>query len=739
MKVIKKIFYTVIILVIIAAGALFTYIYFKESKKKDPFSIIPSNAIFVIETNNLTKGWNTLSESKIWKHMMKNDYFKDINKSACTLDSLIKDNKTMNSIFENRKLLISAHMISAKNYDFIFIVDLQKASKITFVIDYIKNSLLSYFGYTMNKRSYLEDEIIELTDLKGKDTLYLSFIDNLLVCSYTSSLLEMAIREKNVEFFVKNNDFKKIESRLSNKDLFEFYINYAQLNNFIKCYADDLNDMAASIGNSLFYSALNFNIKDEQLFFDGNTSVNDSLSSYLKALSKVNPGKSGVFEILSDKTALYVSMCFENFNDFFSKLKDEFSKQDSSHAETYQSKINRIQKLLKIDLQRDFFDWIGNEISYSRMRPVDGNAKEEDIIVAVNTKNIDDAKLGLNNITSQIRKRSLFLKVDVVKYKDYEINYLDIKGFFRLFFGKLFGKLEKPYFTYINDYVVFSNSPSVLMEVIDDFINGKTLSKNENFINFYNNFDNITNASIFIQMPKLYSYLYFFSNNEKRKSIQKNKDLILSFTRIGFQLVSDGKMFKTKLIADFDENALVDDELEKFETAAEDISNNEIAALGFKIKSDQEDMAKDGEKNILYDDGKLKYEGKVVNGKVDGIWHSYSETGYLLSDVNYKEGIVDGDANFYYESPGEKVKIKIHFKNEQIVGNYTEFYENGKLKADLEYNDGKPDGYAKFYYTSGILKINGEYKDGVKKGKWLYYTETGQIFDKQKWKKGNLK
>ena len=739
MKVIKKIVITIFILVILGAGAIFAYIYFKESKNNDAFFIIPSNSIFVIETKNLTKGWSTLSESKVWQHMMKNEYFKDINKSACTLDSLIKDNKTMNSIFENRKLLISAHMISGKDYDFLFVVDLQKASKITFVVDYIQNSLLSYFDYIMNKHQYQDHEILELTDTKAKDTLYLSFIDNLLVCSYTSSLLERAIREKEVAYFVKNNEFTKVESKLNNNELFKFYVNYAQINNFVKCYIDDLNDMAASIGNSLFYTALSFDIKEEQLFFEGNTSVKDSLSSYLKALSEVDPGKSNVADILSDKTALYISMCFKDFNDFFAKLKEEFSKQDSSNAETYQSKINRIQKLLKIDLQRDFFDWIGNEISYSRMRPIDGNAKEEDIVVAIHAKSIEDAKIGLKNITSQIRKRSLILKFDAVDYQDYEINYLDIKGFFRLFLGKLFGKLEKPYFTYINDYVVFSNSPSVLMDVIDDFKNGNTLSKNEKFTNFKNNFDNNTNASIFIQMPKLYSYLYFFSNTEKRKSIQKNKDLILSFTRLGFQLVSDGKMFKTKLIADFDENALLDDELEKFETAAEELSNNEIAALGFKVNLNQSDLADDGEKNILYDDGKVKYEGKVLQEKPDGIWRSYSETGYLLSEVNYKDGIINGEASFYYEMEGEKIKIKTQFENEQLTGNYKEFYQNGKLKADLEYKDGKPNGYAKFYYTSGILKINGEYKDGIKKGKWLYYTETGQIFNKEKWKKGNLK
>ena len=49
------------------------------------------------------------------------------------------------------------------------------------------------------------------------------------------------------------------------------------------------------------------------------------------------------------------------------------------------------------------------------------------------------------------------------------------------------------------------------------------------------------------------------------------------------------------------------------------------------------------------------------------------------------------------------------------------------------------DGNAEFYFDSGLFKIEGKYKDELKKGKWKHYTETGDLFDKEKWKKGNKK
>jgi len=35
--------------------------------------------------------------------------------------------------------------------------------------------------------------------------------------------------------------------------------------------------------------------------------------------------------------------------------------------------------------------------------------------------------------------------------------------------------------------------------------------------------------------------------------------------------------------------------------------------------------------------------------------------------------------------------------------------------------------------------MEGSYKKGEKKGKWKYYTEDGNIFDKEKWKKEQKK
>ena len=67
----------IILIAIIGIGSFFAYIYFKNINNRDPYTLIPDDAIFVIETSNLNDGWNAISQSKMWNHLKQNPYFAD--------------------------------------------------------------------------------------------------------------------------------------------------------------------------------------------------------------------------------------------------------------------------------------------------------------------------------------------------------------------------------------------------------------------------------------------------------------------------------------------------------------------------------------------------------------------------------------------------------------------------------------------------------------------------------------
>ncbi|MBI5540067.1 MAG: DUF3352 domain-containing protein [Bacteroidia bacterium] len=729
MKKILKGLLIIILLVILAIGGFFGYMYFKNVNNRNPYTLVPDDAIFIIETKNLNDGWNAISTSKIWNHLKQNQYFADINESAASLDSLMKYNKTMDMLLSDRQMVVSAHMISPTDYNFLFVVDVQKAGQATFLME----AMNLFSDYSVTKRDYKGIEIIDMLDVKTKETLSFSFIDNLLVGSYTSSLLEKAIDQRDSEYWIKNKRFQLAKDE-TESSLFNFYVNYKTVPEYLKCYMSESSELVDALSETMAYTTLKCNLENERLSMVGYSNLYDSVPSYLNALLQVKPGKMTAFEIIPDNAALYMPMCFNDFNDFFEKLKEYYKSSDTTGYEDYNANIIKVEKFLKVNLKEDFFSWIGSEISFVKLQP-ESNAREEDVVVVIKAKNIDDAHAGLDHLLRQIKRRTP-VKFEETEYKGYPINYLSVKGFFKMFLGKMFGKLEKPFFTYIGDYVVFSNSDSQLIDFIDSYSAGKTLEKNEAFMNFKNDFEDEANVTAFIQMPKIYQYLYFYGKESTRDSIKQNKDLLLSFVRIGFQLVSDGDMFKTSLITEHDPNALKDETLEKIERSAEELFFNEYDSLQFKVDLTGVPTSNNEPLTLYYNDKLVMSEGSVIDGKPNGVWKNYYQSGNLQSVIKYEEGFVSGHCVFYYDNADENIRAEMDFIQDEIHGDYKEYYENGKPKAWLEIKANLQDGDAEFYYDSGTIKAKGQYAEGLMDGKWKFYSETGQELGKKKFSEG---
>jgi hypothetical protein len=703
--------------------------YFKNVNNRNPYTLVPNDAVFIIETKNLNDGWNAISQSKIWNHLKQNQYFADINESAASLDSLMKYNKTMDMLLSDRQMVVSAHMISATDYNFLFVVDVQKAGQATFLMETL--NLIS--DYSVSKRDYEGIEIIDMLDVKTKETLSFAFIDNLMVGSYTSSLVERSIDQRDSEFWMKNKRFQLAKDE-TESSLFNFYINYKIIPEYLKCYMSESSELVDALSQTMAYTTLKCNLENERLSMIGYSNLYDSVPSYLNALLQVKPGKMSAFEIIPDNAALYMPMCFNDFNDFFEKLKEYYKSSDTTGYEDYNGNIAKVEKYLKVNLKEDFFSWIGSEIAFVKLQP-EANAREEDVVVVIKANNIDNAHAGLDHLLRQIKRRTP-VKFEETEYNGYPINYLSVKGFFKMFLGKMFGKLEKPYFTYIGDYVVFSNSDSQLMDFIDSYSSGKTLEKNEAFMNFKNDFEDEANVSAFIQMPKIYQYMYFYGKESTRDSIKQNKDLILSFVRIGFQLVSDGDMFKTSLITEHDPDALKDETLEKIGRSAEELFFNEYDSLQFKIDLTGVPPTDNAPLTLYYNDKLVMSEGSVIDGKPSGTWKNYYQSGNLQSIIKYEDGFVSGHCVFYFDSEEESIKAEMDFILDEMHGDYKEYYENGKPKAWLEIKANLQDGDAEFYYDSGTIKAKGQYSEGLMDGKWKYFSETGQELGKKKFSEG---
>jgi hypothetical protein len=584
-------------------------------------------------------------------------YFNELTNSANSLDSLVRSNEQLFDMLGSRKVMVSSHIYAPRKYDHLFIVDLQKASRLDFLQQYLNK--MGGDSYKITEREHNGITITEMFDKKSRETLYLSFIKNLLICSYTNSLVEASIDQMGQPQIGRDNNYIEIKKATNDDGLFNVYLHYSLLNDYMMCFLAEQNENVKSLSKALHYTALNVSIDDqEKIIMDGFTNINDSVSSYLKAMLLSGKGSLTAQEVIPDRTAYYMSLSVNEFSLFYDNLMSIMRETDPEFSNN-EKDIKRIENFLKISLKDNFVNWIGEEVAFVQTQPK-GLGKSNEFAVVLKAKDIELARENLDYIVKQVRKRSP-VKFNEFDYKGYPINYMEVKGFFKLALGKFFKGLEKPYYTIIDEYVIFSNHPQTVKSIIDDFKAGRTLGKKEEFNTFMENFESSSNVFIYGHLPVLYPALKGFLSAETWASAERNKDYIICFPHIGFQMLEKDKMFRVKFISSYQDMEEVRQKLAETNMA----SVTDTMAAG-RPEEDNDEM--------YLEDLDAK---KFTDNYPDGTLHM---------EVYIKNGLRTGTYKEYY--PGGKLKIKGHYENDMKERIFKYYDEEGKLTEKKEFDKG---------------------------------------------------
>jgi len=105
---------------------------------------------------------------------------------------------------------------------------------------------------------------------------------------------------------------------------------------------------------------------------------------------------------------------------------------------------------------------------------------------------------------------------------------------------------------------------------------------------------------------------------------------------------------------------------------------------------------------------------KTIGGQPvkDGLFIFWTDSGGKMIEGQYKDGKQDGEWKTYYET-GEKKSID-HYRDGVQQGEHIGWYINGQISAKGQYKDGQPDGVWKRWGPDGIRNWEEVYKDGKK-------------------------
>ncbi len=660
----KKLIKVIGVLAVIAVLVYFSGRYFFSGKSSfQSIYLVPPDAVLIIESESIFDAWDKIIHSDAWDKASQINYLADLNKKIQHVDSLLNDKKLLLKIISKRRILVSVHEYSPGKYDYLYVLNIGRAARLRNPEKVLTSALGDDFRIT--KRRFNDTDILELLDIKSGEMYIFCLINDKIILSKNYKIVEASIQEIDKMTLGRDLSFIDVSKRISGKGLFNVYVNYKYFPEFLGTTLGKSIKNIDKLKTELTYSAFSFNITEEGLIsLEGYTAVEDSVSSFFTSVLNAGSGPIKSAEIIPSRVASMVKLSFDNASEYYKRYLNDLNKQEH---ENYIHTLQKIEKKLKISFENNFLSWIDDEIVLLQTKP-SNLGRDNEFAVIIKAKNKKDPITNLDYIKKQIKRNSP-VKVREVAYNNYLINYISFPGLIKALFGKMLGKIEKPYYTIINEYVIFSNHPQTIKNIIDDYQSGKTLANSVDFYNFTKQFDRKQSAYTYLDIPVLYSNLRQFVSVENWQKLSKNKPYITSFSKAGIQI--DRKedllhfLMKTKYnetiedysVECFDGDsflslfAITEQNDQSTENKTEwynpniiihdldDKNSEEFYENGnLKFSVELKHGLKHGTYKEMYPGGSVRIKGKYKNDLQEGIWKLYDEEGNLVEEKYFSEG-----------------------------------------------------------------------------------------------------
>ncbi|MDF1672494.1 MAG: hypothetical protein P1U41_03260 [Vicingaceae bacterium] len=524
----KKILLGLFIL-LMGAVSFIAYNFYKNVKEpvsQTAFEAIPLNAALIIKENNFHALFEKINSTNIiWEELTTHTASaKDLNNKMNYLDSLL--NGPFKTIIKNKEVLGSLHLSGANNYDFIFYLSIPSVETDE-IIQKIKNvtktnpNKRDYDGVAINTFPYLENEKIALTHYKN--TLAFSFSTvliedvirqlknetNLLSDSTFAQVIRTSGQSSDGNLFVNNQYFSKIINQYLNKSSKAYFKNYE---------------------NYATWTELDITIKPNSLALNGFSFANDK--NIVTLLKNQKPQDIDMLEILPYNTAFLYHYGVSNSELFFDNRMSLLKGENQFF--NFQKYLDEQTSDFGIDLEVELLNHISSEIAMLITESQTEDFSNNKYVI-LKIKDVDEAKESLKALSIKTNDEP----IEPIIFNEKSIAQLNLKNVFQNLLGKPFPNFSNHYYTFIDDYVVFSNSSGSLQSFITNVTNEKVLSKNDNFESFNENLSSNSNLFIYNNIARSVNLYKTICKEDDITVFEDQLELFRKFEAVAYQMSTE--------------------------------------------------------------------------------------------------------------------------------------------------------------------------------------------------------
>jgi len=144
--------------------------------------------------------------------------------------------------------------------------------------------------------------------------------------------------------------------------------------------------------------------------------------------------------------------------------------------------------------------------------------------------------------------------------------------------------------------------------------------------------------------------------------------------------------------------------------------------------------------------GKIKTIGGYRNGQKEGVHREYDNEGNVINSTVYSNGIVLAEGIYdeqgrrqglwkFYRETGELKEVG-KYKNNLREGTWKYYFIDGEIEQVGDFAFDKPEGTWRWYYPNKQLRLEEEYEDGFEEGPSVEFDETGKEIASGKYVEG---
>lgn len=516
----KRIIFTIIVLF----GAMVTmaYLYFSRLNVQNSIDYTSlyaasTNSALVFSLENDKNIHNILGEQILFKNLLGEEKFNQLQ----LLKQKLIDQPAINAYMDKQNLYFSFPPGSKKDINFLISTQLADQKQATSLIDVLRAS------------GVVIDSADDLLRIKFKDEpeYYLGIEKQLILISNAAEPVRKAIaglKDRSNYDFV---EYIRINKRMSTNTLACLHINFNHFPALLKSITPNkLVEELAVFNNQNAFATLTYNFSKEKLLFNGSTFINDS-KSYYKLFAKSLPVPISVTEILPERTANYVVYAISNYAEWKIELDEWFKAQKEN--KDIDKLIEQVAIKYRLNLHNVFPLYF------------------KDQLVTFQLNNGD--KLGAINVRSDIKINQLLL--DVSDNYSPGIRIFKEPGILYAYFGQPVKHFKKPFYTLVDNHLLFSNSATALRSFLNNYQQDQQLINTPDF------------TDLAAQLPRNANICFYVNNENSEPLFRKNmylpfyrhirdKEGLKSFNSMVYQLAGDKGKFQTNLLLNLQSDTL---------------------------------------------------------------------------------------------------------------------------------------------------------------------------------------